>query len=396
MENDAQLLQTSETLQTSLTLQTSPTLQAKILIVDDLALNVRVLEQILLNAHYTSIMSTTDPTQVFALHSEHQFDLILLDIEMEPMDGFAVMHQLKSLTIDDYLPVIVITSQVDYKLRALQVGAKDFLSTPFDRAEVLARVHNLIEVRLLHKASKQHERILEQKVVEIEMSRDLLRTQGTELKRLFDEVIAEQKRVMELSLQPGTMVGVEKEERLNTSILRSLILRHPWLQLNLLTAFAAGAVVGLFQHTIDHLLILTIFLPVLAGQSGNTGSQALAITLRGMTLGNLKSENQSRVIRKEALLGLMNGALVGLLAGLGMYIIASWQNLTTALSLSLVVFLAMIGSCVISGICGAAVPMILKRIGADPVTASTIFLTTATDMVSMGMLLGFAAAIVPF
>jgi magnesium transporter len=209
-------------------------------------------------------------------------------------------------------------------------------------------------------------------------------------------VIAEQKRVMELSLQPGTMVGVEKEERLNTSILRSLILRHPWLQLNLLTAFAAGAVVGLFQHTIDHLLILTIFLPVLAGQSGNTGSQALAITLRGMTLGNLKSENQSRVIRKEALLGLMNGALVGLLAGFGMYIIASWQNLTTALSLSLVVFLAMIGSCVISGICGAAVPMILKRIGADPVTASTIFLTTATDMVSMGMLLGFAAAIVPF
>lgn len=371
-------------------------LQAKILIVDDLKLNVQVLQRILTNANYTSIMSTTDPCEVFALHSLHQFDLILLDIEMEPMDGFAVMQQLEVFSIDDYLPVIVITSQPDYKLRSLQVGAKDFISTPFDKAEVLARVHNLIEVRLLHRESKLHEQVLQHKVLELETSRDLLQLQGMELQLLFDTVVAEQKRSIELSLQPGTMVGVEREERLNTSLLRSLKLRHPWLQINLFTAFAAGAVVGLFQHTIDHLLILTIFLPILAGQSGNTGSQALAITLRGMTLGDLGDGHQMILLRKEAILGLLNGALVGLLAGLGMYILARLQNLSTAFSLAAVVFLAMMGSCLVSGVCGAAVPMMLKRLGADPVTASTIFLTTATDMVSMGMLLGLAAAIIPF
>ena len=190
------------------------------------------------------------------------------------------------------------------------------------------------------------------------------------------------------------MVGIKKEERFATHWLRSLRLRNPWLQLNLLTAFMVGGVVFAFQDTIDRLLILTVFLPVLADQSGNTGSQALATTLRGIILGDLKPGKEKALIMKEALLGLLNGALVGLVAAIGMYVIASIQHLPSAIMLSIVVFLAMIGSCVISGICGAFVPLLLKRLGADPVIASSIFLTTVTNVASMGLLLGLAAVLV--
>lgn len=369
-------------------------LNAKVLIVDDLEANVCLLEQLLHGAGYVSISSTMNSGEVCGLHLEHRYDLILLDLQMPGMDGFQVMAGLKALEPDGYLPVIVITAQPDHKLRALQAGAKDFISKPFELAEVLARVHNMLEVRLLHGESKNYSNALEQKVAEVEASHELIRRQSEEVQRLYDEVLAEQKRSMELSLQPGTMVGVEKEERLATHWWRSLKLRHHWLQINLLTAFIAAAVVGLFQGTIDRLLILTMFLPVLAGQSGNTGSQALAITLRGITLGDLKSGKEMTLIRKEALLGLLNGALVGLVAASGMYVVANLQHLPSALMLSVVVFLAMIGSCIISGISGAIVPLILKRLGADPVTASSIFLTTATDVASMGMLLGLAAFLV--
>lgn len=369
-------------------------LKARILIVDDQEFNVSVLDRILLNAAYSAVESTTDPLEVCARHRRNPYDLILLDIEMEGMDGFQVMAGLKKIEQENYLPVIVITSQPDYKLRALQMGARDFISTPFDRTEVLARVRNLLEVRLLHEETKKYGKALEQKVLEVEVSRDLIRRQSDEVGRLYDKVVAEQKRSIELSLQAGAMVGVEKEERLATGWLKSLRLRHPWLQINLLTAFIAAAVVGLFQGTIDRLLILTMFLPVLAGQSGNTGSQALAITLRGITLGDLGSGREKALIWKETLLGLMNGVLVGLVAGLGMYAVATAQHLPSAPMLSLVVFLAMVGSCAVSSICGAIVPLLLKRLGADPVTASSIFLTTATDVVSMGMLLGLATVLV--
>lgn len=203
-----------------------------------------------------------------------------------------------------------------------------------------------------------------------------------------------EQQAIELSAQAGSMVGVEKEERLDTPWKRSLIFRHPWLQLNLLTAFIAAAVVGVFEKTIDQVVALAVFLPVLAGQSGNTGCQALAVTLRAMTLGELKSGREKAMLAKEGLLGLLNGALVGVTAGLGMYIFAAFQKNDKALALSVVVFLAMIGSCVISGISGALVPLVLKRLGADPATASSIFLTTATDVVSMGLFLGLATVLV--
>ena len=369
-------------------------LHSKILIVDDQEANVLLLQKMLADAGYVSVTSTMRSTEVCKLHRKNRYDLILLDLLMPAMDGFQVMDGLKEIEPDGYLPVLVITAQPGHKLRALQAGAKDFISKPIELAEVLARVHNMLEVRLLHEESKKHGKELEQKVVEVEASRDLISRQKDEVKRLYDEVIAEQKRSMELSLQPGTMVGVEKEERLGTNWFRSLSLRHPWLQLNLLTAFVAAAVVGFFQGTIDRLLILTIFIPVLAGQSINTGSQALAITLRGITLGDLKSGREKALVMKEALLGLLNGVLVGVEAGAGMFVLATLQHSAFAVILGAVVFFAMVGSCIVSGICGAMVPLVLKKLGADPVTASSIFLTTAAEVVSMAMLLGLAMLLV--
>jgi magnesium transporter len=193
-----------------------------------------------------------------------------------------------------------------------------------------------------------------------------------------------------ISAQAGSMVGVEKEERLATPWQRSLRLRHPWLQLNLLTAFIAGAVVSLFQDTIDRVVVLAVFLPILAGQSGNTGCQALAVALRGMTLGDLKRGHERTLVLKEGLLGLLNGSLVGLSAGIAMFVLARMQDNPMAATLGGVVLVAMIGSCIISGVSGALVPLVLKRFGADPATASSIFLTTATDVASMGLLLGLA------
>jgi len=203
-----------------------------------------------------------------------------------------------------------------------------------------------------------------------------------------------EEQAYEISAQAGRMVGVDKEERLSTPWARSLRFRHPWLQLNLLTAFLAAAVVGAFQSTIDRLVILAVFLPVLAGQSGNTGCQALAVALRGLTLGELQPGTERRLIVKEAFLGLLNGVLVGLTASLGMFVAATMQHHPARLMLAAIVFIAMIGSCVISGIAGAFIPLVLRKLGADPATASSIFLTTATDVVSMGLFLGLASALI--
>jgi magnesium transporter len=201
-------------------------------------------------------------------------------------------------------------------------------------------------------------------------------------------------QAIEISLQAGSMVGLEKEERLSTPVVRSLKMRHPWLQFNLLTAFLAAAVVGLFQDTLDRLVILALFLPVLAGQSGNTGCQALAVTLRGMTLGELKPGAARPLVSKETWLGMANGTGVGLMAALGMYVTAVGQHQDRPFMLAFVVFAAMVFSCIASGLSGALVPLTLKRMGFDPATASSIFLTTATDCVSMGTLLLLATILV--
>jgi serine phosphatase RsbU (regulator of sigma subunit) len=135
---------------------------AKILIVDDMEVNVRLLDQMLSNAGYTSVTSTMDPLEVCVLHRTNRYDLILLDLQMPKMDGFQVMEGLKEIEVDSYLPVLVITAEPGHKLRALRAGAKDFISKPFDLAEVQVRVHNMLEVRLLHIESRDYSKALQE------------------------------------------------------------------------------------------------------------------------------------------------------------------------------------------------------------------------------------------
>ena len=198
----------------------------------------------------------------------------------------------------------------------------------------------------------------------------------------------------EITAQAGSMVGVEKEERISTPIGQSFKFRNPWLLANLVTAFAAGGVVAFFQDTVDRLVILATFLPVLAGQCGNTGCQALAVTVRGITLGEIGKSGGRSLVTKEMFLGLANGAVTGVLCGLAMFFYAQSQGSPHALKLALVVNAAMIGSCALSGVSGAVVPLALKRLGADPATASSIVVTTATDVSSMGLLLLLATYLV--
>lgn len=139
---------------------------ANILIVDDMLPNVKLLVHILASAGYTTLSSTLNPFEVCALHRQYRYDLILLDLQMPGMDGFQVMEGLKEIEPDCYLPVIVITAQPEHKLRALQVGAKDFISKPFELSEVVLRVHNMLEVRLLHKALHDYNELLEERVSE--------------------------------------------------------------------------------------------------------------------------------------------------------------------------------------------------------------------------------------
>ena len=141
-------------------------LNARILIVDDQAANVQLMEQVLQSAGYTGVTSTMRPEEVGALHQKNKYDLILLDLQMPVMDGFQVMEGLKASATDAYLPVIVLTAQPGHKLRALQAGAKDFVSKPFDLIEVKTRIHNMLEVRLLYKRLDDFNKVLEQTVLE--------------------------------------------------------------------------------------------------------------------------------------------------------------------------------------------------------------------------------------
>lgn len=195
---------------------------------------------------------------------------------------------------------------------------------------------------------------------------------------------------VELSLQAGTMVGVEREERLSTPWTKSFRFRHFWLQGNLFAGFIAAAVVGYFQGTIDRLVALAVFLPVVIGQSSNTGVQTLAVALRGMTLGELKAGGELGLVMKETFLGFLNGALTGVSAAIGMYLFATMQGSPVALKLSLVVFFSMAGSCLIGGVFGASIPLVLRKLGTDPANASSIVLTTITDVSTLAVFLGLA------
>ena len=165
-------------------------LNAKILVVDDKPANVALLEGMLRIDGYTSVFSTIEPKEVCFLHEKERFDLILLDLNMPGKDGFEVMDGLKEIEADGYLPVLVITAQPDHKQRALEAGAKDFVSKPFDLAELRARVHNILEVRLLHLEARNHSKVLEETVRELESSREVVRLKIVEERRQRERELA--------------------------------------------------------------------------------------------------------------------------------------------------------------------------------------------------------------
>jgi magnesium transporter len=188
----------------------------------------------------------------------------------------------------------------------------------------------------------------------------------------------------ESSVDIQTMVGASREERALSSPLFAVRKRLPWLQINLLTAFLAAAVVGLFEGTIAKFTALAVLLPVVAGQSGNAGAQALAITMRGLVLREISLRHWPRVVAKEAGAGFINGLAVAATTAIGVYF---WSG---SIGLVNVIASAMVIAMVIAGVAGALVPIVLSRFGMDPATASSIVLTTVTDIAGFFSFLGIA------
>ena len=193
----------------------------------------------------------------------------------------------------------------------------------------------------------------------------------------------------ETSVDIQTMVGVSPDERALSAPLFAVRKRLPWLQINLLTAFLAASVVGLFEGVISQFTALAVLLPVVAGQSGNAGAQALAVTMRGLVLREISLRHWPAVVGKEALVGLLNGLAVAATTGLAVY---AWSR---SLPMVAVIVLAMVISMLAAGLAGALVPILLRRFGQDPATAASIILTTVTDVVGFSSFLGIAALFAP-
>ncbi len=181
-----------------------------------------------------------------------------------------------------------------------------------------------------------------------------------------------------------TMVGASKDERALSKATFAVLKRQPWLQINLLTAFLAAAVVGLFQNTIAEVTALAVLLPVVAGQSGNAGAQALAVTMRGLALREITVRHWLPVTVKEISVGFMNGIAIAVTCGIGVFIWSGSVGLMAVIASSMV--LAMIAA----GFAGAIVPIVLKRLGQDPAQSSSIVLTTVTDVAGFFSFLGIA------
>ncbi|MBL7174569.1 MAG: magnesium transporter [Desulfobacteraceae bacterium] len=185
------------------------------------------------------------------------------------------------------------------------------------------------------------------------------------------------------------MVGAGEDERALSPVSTVIKRRLPWLYVNLVTAFAAAAVVGIFEGVIQKLTALAVLLPIVSGQGGNTGAQALAVVMRGIALREILSGAAKRVIMKEVLAGLLNGISVAVVTAAAVWV---WSR---SFWLSLVIGLAMVVNMVVAGLSGAAIPMILKALRRDPAQSSSIFLTTVTDVVGFAAFLGFAAIFMP-
>jgi len=251
-------------------------LNARILVVDDQEANVRLLEGMLRVAGYASVESTMNPAEVCELHRKNRYSLILLDLQMPGMDGFQVMEGLKEIETDGYLPVLVITAQPAHKLRALEAGAKDFVSKPFDLAELRARVHNILEVRLLHLETKNYSKVLEETVRELEASREVIRLKTLEERKKSEQELALAQETQE-SLLPRSLPQVEN--------LRIHAFNTP-------TRYVGGDFYDFLQ------LDSGDWMGVLADVSGKGMSAAL---LSSMVLGALSMEFHSRTQPQEVL-----------------------------------------------------------------------------------------------
>ena len=188
----------------------------------------------------------------------------------------------------------------------------------------------------------------------------------------------------ETTVDIQTMVGASRDERALSGPAFAIRKRLPWLQVNLLTAFLAAAVVGLFESTIAKFTALAVLLPVVAGQSGNAGLQALAVTMRGLVLREISPRQWPRMVWKEASVGLANGLAIAATTAVGVWF---WSG---SIGLVAVITSAMVTSMVIAGVSGALVPIMLRRFGQDPAQSSSIVLTTITDVVGFFSFLGIA------
>src|SRR5579859_1430519 len=251
-------------------------LNAKILVVDDKEVNVRLIEGVLRAAGYASIESTTNPNEVCELHRKNRYGLILLDLQMPGTDGFQVLEGLKEIEEDGYLPVLVITAQPAHKLRALQAGAKDFVSKPFELAELQARVHNILEVRLLHLEARNHSRVLEETVRELKASRELIRLKTLEERR---------KSELELALAQQTQESLLPRSLPQFQNFRIHAFNNP-------TRYVGGDFYDFLQLSSGE------WVGVLADVSGKGMSAAL---LSSMVLGALSMEFRSRTQPQEVL-----------------------------------------------------------------------------------------------
>ncbi|MDZ7735576.1 MAG: magnesium transporter [Gammaproteobacteria bacterium] len=179
-------------------------------------------------------------------------------------------------------------------------------------------------------------------------------------------------------------MGVSKDERAFSSVAFSVRKRLPWLHVNLVTAFLAASVVGLFEDTIAAYTALAVLLPVVAGQSGNSGAQALAVTMRGLALRELRPRQWRRVLFKEINVGFFNGVAIAVVAAV---CAGLWSG---SVGLALVLALSMTISLVVAGLAGAGIPILLTMAGQDPAQSSSIFLTTVTDIAGFFSFLGIA------
>ncbi|HEX6210814.1 MAG TPA: magnesium transporter, partial [Methylomirabilota bacterium] len=181
-----------------------------------------------------------------------------------------------------------------------------------------------------------------------------------------------------------TMVGASRDERALSPVSFAVRARLPWLEINLVTAFLAAAVVGLFEATIMRFTALAVLMPVVAGQSGNTGAQALAVTMRGLALREIRVRQWTRVLRKEASVAFISGWAIALTTSAGVWL---WSGSS---GLALVIGVSMVISMVAAGLAGAAIPIVLTSMGQDPARSSSIILTTVTDIVGFASFLGIA------